>query len=400
MARISHLGENGIPDVILVYAGTNDAGRSKTLGTVDTTSNPKGISEAALAALPVDTFANAYRTMLLRLMYYYPNAKIVVVGLTYSSNYISYTNVQKYNEVIQQCCELLGVDFIDLRKCGMNPINIASYLPDGIHPNADGMALMFERIYNHIGSTYFVSMDDDVVYYNVTYKYVDSSGNIIKNSVVETVASGSVIEKSIGDAPKIDGYEITSVSPAGSITVTSDIVITYVYSEIANVTYYTVTYKYINASGSEIKAPTTQRVADGGTIQISTSSAPSIDGYEISEVSQSGTITITKDVIITYTYAAIVYYNVTYRYVSTSGSSIKDDVVTAVRRGLVLNVVADSAPEIAGYTVKSVSPSGEVTVNDNITITYTYSVVSTTWYIDDSKWASTANKPANVVNGG
>ena len=151
--RIKHLGENGLPDVILVYAGTNDAGRAVTLGTVNTASTI-GLTESEINALPVNTFADAYRTMLIRMQHQYPDAKIIVVNLTYTVSYFTYAELKKYSDVISELCELLGVKCIDLRKCGMSSLNIANYLPDGIHPAEEGFELMFQYIYNELISDY------------------------------------------------------------------------------------------------------------------------------------------------------------------------------------------------------------------------------------------------------
>jgi lysophospholipase L1-like esterase len=149
LTRIGHLGENGTPDLIIVYGGTNDAGGSVTLGTFDTT-NPKNYTEEEIASLPVDTFANAYRTMLVRLQYYYPLAKIVCCFPNYTSSYYTITNLDKYEEIIREACDFFGVEYIDLRTIGVNVYNTSTYLPDGIHPNANGMELIYKTILKKI----------------------------------------------------------------------------------------------------------------------------------------------------------------------------------------------------------------------------------------------------------
>lgn len=145
LTRIGHLGLNGIPDLIIVYGGTNDAGNGVTLGTFDTT-NPMNYTEEQIAALPVATFADAYRTMLIRLQYYYPYARILCCFPTYTTSYYTITNLDKYEEIIREACDFFGVEYIDLRTAGVNIYNRATYLPDGIHPNKAGMEMIYNKI--------------------------------------------------------------------------------------------------------------------------------------------------------------------------------------------------------------------------------------------------------------
>ena len=149
LTRIGHLGENGTPDIILVYGGTNDAGNGVTLGTFNT-ANPMGYTEEQIAELPVATFADAYRTMLIRLQYYYRTARIVCLFPTFTTSYYTITNLDKYEEVIREACDFFGVEYLDLRTAGITVYNRALYLPDGIHPNAAGMELIYEHLVRNI----------------------------------------------------------------------------------------------------------------------------------------------------------------------------------------------------------------------------------------------------------
>lgn len=155
LTRIGHLGENGTPDVIIVYGGTNDAnGGGVTIGTFNTES-PAQYTEEQIAALPVDTFADAYRTMLIRLQYYYPTSRIVCLFPTYSPTYSSLANfdpdrLDKFEEVIREACDFFGVEYLDLRTAGITVFNWRAYLPDGIHPNAAGMELIYEHLVRNI----------------------------------------------------------------------------------------------------------------------------------------------------------------------------------------------------------------------------------------------------------
>lgn len=148
-SRINHLGGNGSPDVIIVFGGTNDAGGGITIGTFNT-ENPENYTDAQIAALPVTTFADAYRAMLIRLMKTYPMAEIVVILPTFTSSYYSITDLDLYVEVIKEACDFFGIKYIDARCTGITIYNRATYLVDGVHPNAEGMRLLYEKIYRQI----------------------------------------------------------------------------------------------------------------------------------------------------------------------------------------------------------------------------------------------------------
>lgn len=147
--RINHLDDNGTPDVILVFGGANDAGASVTVGTFNT-EDPSAYTDEQIASLPATTFADAYRTMLIRLMKTYPLAEIIVILPTFTSSYYSITNLDQYVEVIKEACDFFGIKYVDARCTGINVYNKSTYLVDGIHPNAKGMALLYEKLYRQI----------------------------------------------------------------------------------------------------------------------------------------------------------------------------------------------------------------------------------------------------------
>ena len=143
--RINHLGNNGTPDIILVHAGTNDCNANVTLGTFNT-DDPTNYTSSQIASLPVDTFADAYRTMLIRLLKTYPSSRIVIMLSNYSLNRASVGQLDDYIEMERTICDYFGVDFIDQRTSGITIYNASNYFPDGIHPNAAGMELLFKLL--------------------------------------------------------------------------------------------------------------------------------------------------------------------------------------------------------------------------------------------------------------
>lgn len=148
--RINHLGGNGTPDLILVYGGTNDAGGGVNLGTFVGGDFSDYDTAEEIAALDVSTFANAYKAMLIRLMFTYPTAEIVCILPTFTTSYYTIQNLDNYVEVIKEACDFFGIKWIDTRVSGITIFNKASFLVDGIHPNANGMKLLSDKIYKHL----------------------------------------------------------------------------------------------------------------------------------------------------------------------------------------------------------------------------------------------------------
>lgn len=143
--RIGHLGENGTPDIILVNAGTNDIGASVTVGTFNT-ENPMNYTDEEIASLPIATFADAYRTMLIRLQKMYPTAKIICLLPNYTTSYYTPTQADVYCEVIKEACDFFGIKWKDMRASGITMFNRGAYLPDGIHYNSNGMEMIAKNI--------------------------------------------------------------------------------------------------------------------------------------------------------------------------------------------------------------------------------------------------------------
>ena len=173
--RIQHLGNNGTPNVIIVYGGTNDIAGS-TLGTFNpeapikfatltTTppSNPASLTDDQIDDLDVSTFANAYVAMLVRLQRYYPEAIIVCLTPNYCKSYYgtNYVKMKNYVNCMIDICDFFGVEYIDLRKVGIGLMDMAGdtyteALPDGIHPGIKGHKLIAEYVFNVLDSHYFI----------------------------------------------------------------------------------------------------------------------------------------------------------------------------------------------------------------------------------------------------
>ena len=177
-ANVEALGANGTPDVILVYLGTNDANQQLTLGTLDTSvpfnvnnSEVSGnetlgtnLTRAQVEALGNTTFYESVRTLIIRLQWYYPAAKIVFVLVGFGS-YARFFANNPYRQATIECCELHGVEYIDVRKAGLHMPRLTKYTFQRVHPNKAGMNLIGEYVYNKLVAlygNYMAEIDSDI----------------------------------------------------------------------------------------------------------------------------------------------------------------------------------------------------------------------------------------------
>ena len=220
LTRLGNLDNNGTPDVILFYGGTNDIGASVTLGTFDPS------IELDLTSTVIDNFADAYAQTILRIKYLYPNAEIISLLPTYTSSYYSVSKLSTYNEVIKQVCTHYGIKYIELTKSGIT----TSHLADGIHPNAEGMKLIKDYVVKNMVSN--VNDDENeednleaINYYNYSevlsgYYGVNQTWEIATtsapvHSVILDVEPGMLLysnsfkAKNVNGSGKTDGIRVT-----------------------------------------------------------------------------------------------------------------------------------------------------------------------------------------------
>ncbi len=142
--RIRAMGENGTPDIIILYLGIND--------------NAGGAS--------AETYEANYRTMLDRVKEVYPNAFIFITNFSYSHYHIrmashaSYSEDTRlaYNDILDKLASEYQVGLVHLSDCweaGVSPTQgdagSLGYLGDNLHPSKKGMevwAKQFEKDIN------------------------------------------------------------------------------------------------------------------------------------------------------------------------------------------------------------------------------------------------------------
>ena len=153
LTRIQNLGSNGIPDVILFYGGTNDIGLKVPLGIFNVENAP---TEVDLAATKWYTYVEAYTTAIMRLQYYYPDAKIVALLPAATTRYYTDVQLHFYNEAMMAICNHYGVQCIDLRESGLT----TEHMPDGIHPNDIGMDYITQVVQDVLLESYELAVND------------------------------------------------------------------------------------------------------------------------------------------------------------------------------------------------------------------------------------------------
>lgn len=333
ITRITNLGANGTPDIILFYGGTNDAGGGVTLGTFDSTANHTTVD---LTSTTWSSFADAYKTAIMRLQYYYPDAKVICLLPMWTTSYYTVANMDKYGEVVKEICDYFGVPVIDLRKCGINWQNKGYTLGDGIHPTALGMELMEKYIRRQLFSLFEGNYTEHIVY---------SVTNNLTNAVNE------------------DRY-IKGVSAGGSYTATLSGTIMNLAVKMGNV----------------------DITSDVFDVTTNTISIPDVTGDIV--IDETGSMN------------GGTCYTISYNYVDEDGTSIKNTVTETVLEGTTKTFSSDTAPYISGYLASGVTPSGEQTISSDITVTYTYAASTTTWYVNHLNNGAKFTSSVNIAGRG
>ena len=140
LTRINSLSANGVlPDIIIVYLGTNDWGFGVPL------SKTNDITDRKLC------FDESYNYMLYNIKKIYPKAKVYCCTLskTYSKEHPDFImpsapygiTLEAYNDIIRKAALKNGCHVVDIYGCN-NPYDTI----DGTHPNADGMKTISNNI--------------------------------------------------------------------------------------------------------------------------------------------------------------------------------------------------------------------------------------------------------------
>ncbi len=151
--RISQLvGSQGrMPDVIIVYMGTNDLLKGIPLGDNDGT--------RCVEPGVVEDFSDAYTLILDELESNYPGAQIYCCtllpagdwGTEPSQPFVTFVNdldltSEDYSARIRVIADNRGIPVIELADCGISIDNLHEYVTDGVHPKPAGMELVAKAV--------------------------------------------------------------------------------------------------------------------------------------------------------------------------------------------------------------------------------------------------------------
>lgn len=140
LTRIKNLAANGIPDLIIFFGGTNDAGKMIEKGSFDSS------RELDLSGIKWNSFADAYSQTILRLRHFYPNAQIIAISPSISGGYYDNSRLSEFADLALEICLHYNIKCADVRRSGLT----IDMLPDTLHPNADGMECIYRSVLNKL----------------------------------------------------------------------------------------------------------------------------------------------------------------------------------------------------------------------------------------------------------
>lgn len=145
--RIDRLQMNdNYPHYIFINVGINDAFSTNQYGEFSYNN-----TESAILAEP-ESIAKGIELTLVRVQNANPYARIVLMIpklVAKNTTDFVWKSYYKTCELVEQIGKAYGVyKIIDLRKCGITEGNMSTYNIDGVHPNALGMKMIAEYIYN------------------------------------------------------------------------------------------------------------------------------------------------------------------------------------------------------------------------------------------------------------
>lgn len=167
--RINKLDDNGTPDVILYYGGSNP---DSSVGTFDPDAD---YAKTVDWAQSYSDTASAYAASLQRMKETYPDAEIIAIIPYYEQN-----NIPKQAEVIEQIAKHYDITTIDLRELrnqeGISPNN-------ALHPNMDGHSQIAAYICQQLYEQRAVTPDEKTVTYDANGGSFKNDSDPIKQSV-------------------------------------------------------------------------------------------------------------------------------------------------------------------------------------------------------------------------
>ena len=167
--RINKLDDNGTPDVILYYGGSNP---DSSVGTFDPDAD---YAKTVDWAKSYSDTASAYAASLQRMKETYPDAEIIAIIPYYEQN-----NIPKQAEVIEQIAKHYDITTIDLRELR----NQEDISPNNeLHPNMDGHSQIAAYICQQLYAQQAVTPNEKTVTYDANGGSFKNGSDPIKQSV-------------------------------------------------------------------------------------------------------------------------------------------------------------------------------------------------------------------------
>lgn len=167
--RINKLDDNGTPDVILYYGGSNP---DSSVGTFDPDAD---YAKTVDWAQSYSDTASAYAASLQRMKVTYPGAEIIAIIPYYEQN-----NIPKQAEVIEQIAKHYDITTIDLREL-RNQEDISP--KNALHPNMDGHSQIAAYICQQLYEQQAVTPNEKTVTYDANGGSFKNGSDPIKQSV-------------------------------------------------------------------------------------------------------------------------------------------------------------------------------------------------------------------------
>ena len=167
--RINKLDDNGTPDVILYYGGSNP---DSSVGTFDPDAD---YAKTVDWAQSYSDTASAYAASLQRMKVTYPGAEIIAIIPYYEQN-----NIPKQAEVIEQIAKHYDITTIDLREL-RNQEDISP--KNALHPNMDGHSQIAAYICQQLYEQQAVTLNEKTVTYDANGGSFKNGSDPIKQSV-------------------------------------------------------------------------------------------------------------------------------------------------------------------------------------------------------------------------
>lgn len=163
VTRITNMWANWTPDIILFYWWTNDI-----WWTIPVWSFNSGVNynTTDLTTTYWSTFADWYKDAIMRMQYFYPMARIIVLLPAYASD-AKYTmaKLDSFNDMIKLICDYFWVEYFDLRVCWINRQNIEQTMWDArVHPNVLWADIIEKFIRIKLLSTYELTPWENITY--------------------------------------------------------------------------------------------------------------------------------------------------------------------------------------------------------------------------------------------